>query len=402
MVETEGNAFKRDVFAVLIGRLREPRRFIQVLAGPRQTGKTTVARQVLAGLWMPSHYATADEPMLRDREWLSREWEIAREKAGGKGGVFVLDEAQKIPGWSETVKRLWDEDAVSGCPLRVVLLGSSPLLVRHGTEESLAGRFERIPVTHWSLAEMHAAFGWNADRYVYYGGYPGAVTLVGDRERWARYVLDSIIEPSISRDIQLMARVEKPALLRQLFHLACDYSGQVLSYQKMLGQLRDAGNTDVLAGYLRLLEGAGMAAGLERFSGSRVRQRGSIPKLQVLNTAAMTATSAGDFEAVRGDSDRWGRLVESAVGAHLLNAARIGPFEVFYWREGKHEVDFVIRRGKDSVAIEVKGGLKAGRLSGLAAFTREHKPTRSLVVGGGGIPLEEFLLTPPADWFRAG
>lgn len=391
--------YRRSVFDVLFARLNEPRRFIQVLAGPRQAGKTTLARQVAAALAGPSHYATADEPILRDREWLRREWGEARDKATEGGALLVLDEVQKIPGWSETIKRLWDEDAFSGIPLKLVLLGSSPLLVGRGIRESLAGRFEVIPITHWSYPEMRDAFGWSLDRYAYFGGYPGAVSLAGDRERWARYIMDSVIEPSISRDILLMSRVDKPALLRQLFHLACDYSGQVLSYQKMLGQLRDAGNTEILAHYLALLAAAGMVTGLSKFSGSMVRQRGSSPKLQVLNTAFMSATAPGGFEEVRSDSERWGRLVESVVGAHLANGARTGDFEVFYWRRGKAEVDYVLRRGAAVVAIEVKSGMKARRLSGLASFTRAHASARALVVGGEGVRLEEFLLAPIAKWF---
>ena len=400
MDEMEKNAFKRPVFDVLFARLKEPRRFMQVLAGPRQVGKTTLAKQVMAAMAGPAHYATADEPTLRDREWLHREWETARSKATGSGIVFVLDEAQKIPGWSETVKSLWDEDTQSGSPVKVVLLGSSPLLVRRGMNESMAGRFEVIPVTHWSYAEMRDAFGWTPEQYVFFGGYPGAVPLIGDRERWSRYVMDAIIEPSISRDILLMTVIDKPALLRQLFLFACDYSSQVLSYQKMLGQLRDAGNTVILAHYLELLTWAGMATGLQKFSGSRVRQRGSSPKLQVLNTAFITATSHGEYEAVNRDSARWGRLVESVIGMHLLNGARTGNFEVFYWRDGKYEVDYVIRRGPNVIAIEVKSGRKTGKLSGLAAFTRAYKPKRSLVVGGEGIPLAEFLLKPVVDWLR--
>lgn len=246
---------------LLIERLSERRRFIQVLAGPRQVGKTTLARQALERIKAPSHYASADQPAGRDRAWFEAQWEIGRNLAAGAarlGAVLVLDEAQKIGDWSELAKRLWDEDSAKGLPLKVALLGSAPLAIQQGLSESLGGRFELIRVTHWSLSEMRDAFGFDLDRYLFFGGYPGAASLIKDQERWVSYILDSLIETTLSRDILLLSRVEKPALLRQLFRLACDYSGRVLSYTKMLGQLQDAGNTVTLAHYLQLLSGAGL------------------------------------------------------------------------------------------------------------------------------------------------
>ena len=396
--------FRRPMLGILVSRLREPRRFLQVLAGPRQTGKTTLAQQAIEALGVPAHYASADEPTLRGRPWIEEQWEVGRLKTreGGKGAaLLVLDEVAKVPGWSETVKRLWDEDGRARRPLKVVLLGSSPLLLQRGLTESLAGRFELIRVPHWSFAEMREAFGWTLNRFLYFGGYPGAAPLVGDRDRWARYILDSLVETTISRDILLLTRVDKPALLRRLFQLGCDYSGQVLSYQKMLGQLQDAGNTTTLAHYLDLLTGAGMLTGLAKFAGQRVRQRGSSPKLQVLNTGLMTAPSPLDLEGAHRDREFWGRLVESAVGAHLLNSASGTKVEVSYWREANREVDFVLRAGKRVVAIEVKSGRKRETPHGLEAFSKAFRPYRSLLVGGQGIPVEEFLLRPAEAWFQA-
>lgn len=396
--------FRRPMLATLLARLREPRRFLQVLAGPRQTGKTTLARQAIETLGVPAHYASADEPTLRGRSWIEEQWELGRLKVrqASKGGaLLVLDEVPKVTGWSETVKRLWDEDSARRVPLKVILLGSSPLLLRRGLTESLAGRFELIRVPHWSFAEMRAAFGWSLDRFLYFGGYPGAAPLIGERDRWARYILDSLVETTISRDILLLTRVDKPALLRRLFQLGCDYSGQVLSYQKMLGQLQDAGNTTTLAHYLELLSGAGMLAGLPKFAGQRVRQRGSSPKLHVLNTALMTAPAPVDLEGARRDREFWGRLVESAVGAHLINSAAGTKVEVFYWRERNREVDFVLSAGKRAVAVEVKSGRKREALPGLAEFSKVFRPHRLLLVGGAGIPLHEFLLRPAEAWFEA-
>ena len=380
-------------------RLSEPRRFMQVLYGPRQSGKTTLAQQLMADLEIPSHYASADEPTLKDRTWIEQQWEVARFKVESEeSALFVMDEAQKIDGWSETVKRLWDEDTAKGLPLHVMLLGSSPLLVQRGLTESLAGRFEVIPVTHWSFAEMREAFDWSLDEYIFFGGYPGGADLINDQKRWSNYIKDSLIETTISRDILLMTRVDKPALLRRLFELGCSYSGQILSYQKMLGQLQDAGNTTTLAHYLNLLEGAGLLAGLSKYAGQRVRQRASSPKLLVLNTALMTAQSQLSLGEAKQDTDFWGRLVESAIGAALINGLRGENIELFYWSSRNREVDFVLSRRKSVVALEVKSGRRKVTLPGIEAFSKEFRVEKRLLVGAQGIPVEDFLLTPPPEW----
>jgi predicted AAA+ superfamily ATPase len=386
----------------LLKRLKEKRRFVQVLAGPRQVGKTTVVRQVMEAAKIPAHYGSADEPTLRDRTWLEQQWDIARLKAkeGKTGALLVLDEIQKVADWSSVVKLLWDKDTHSGVPLKVVLLGSSPLLIQSGLTESLAGRFEVIPAPHWSFIEMREAFGWNLEQYLFHGAYPGAAELIDDPERWRRYILDSLIEPTISRDILLLTRVDKPALLRRLFQLGCAYSGQILSYQKMIGQLTDAGNTTTLAHYLELLQGAGMLAGLAKYSRGQVRQRGSSPKLQVLNTALMSAQDHRSIAEARQDGDYWGRLVESCVGAHLINSTFGTNASVTYWRERNHEVDFVLQQGKTTVAIEVKSGARRESLPGMDAFVRLFKPKRQLLVGGQGIALEEFLSKSAAHWLQ--
>lgn len=390
--------YQRPQGAVLAARLNEPRRFIQVVAGPRQVGKSTLVQQVSENFDRPVRHASADEPTLRGTEWIAQQWEAARLSAGSTGSVLVLDEIQKVPGWSETVKRLWDEDTRSKCPLQVVLLGSSPLLITRGLSESLAGRFEVIALPHWSYAEMQAAFGWSLEQYVFYGGYPGAAPLIGDPARWRRYILDSLIETSISRDVLLLTRVDKPALLRRLFELGCRYSGQVLSYNKMLGQLLDAGNTTTLAHYLELLAGAGMICGLPKYAGDVARSRASSPKLQVLNTALMTATSGHALDEARKDPEFRGRLMESAVGAHLAAAAFCGDCKLHYWREGNFEVDFIVQSGRRLTAIEVKSGRAPRVHAGTEAFAKAFKPQRSLLVGGDGISLEDFLSKPVVHW----
>lgn len=386
----------------LLKRLREKRRFMQVLAGPRQVGKTTLVRQVMEASRIPAHYASADEPSLRDRVWLEQQWDIARLKAreSKAGALLVLDEIQKVVQWPDAVKLLWDADSHSGVSLKVVLLGSSPLLIRNGLTESLAGRFEVIAVPHWSFTEMREAFGWNLEQYIFYGAYPGAAELIAEPERWRRYILDSLIETTISRDILLLTRVDKPALLRRLFHLGCAYSGQILSYQKMIGQLTDAGNTTTLAHYLELLQGAGMLAGLSKYARGPVRQRGSSPKLQVLNTALMSAQDSRSIAEARRDGDYWGQLVESCVGAHLFNSSFGTNISVNYWRERNYEIDFVLHEGRATVAIEVKSGGRRQSLPGMSAFVRQFRPKRQLLVGGQGIPLEEFFSKPAAHWLH--
>ncbi len=391
---------RQTIHDELLKRLKERRRFVQVLAGPRQVGKTTVVRQVMEASKMPAHYASADEPALRDRTWIEQQWDIGRLKARGEktGALLVLDEIQKVANWPGVVKMLWDADTLSGVALKVILLGSSPLLIQSGLTESLAGRFEVIAAPHWSFAEMREAFGWNLEQYTFYGAYPGAAELIEDPERWRRYILDALIETTISRDILLLTRVDKPALLRRLFQLGCAYSGQILSYQKMIGQLTDAGNTTTLAHYLELLQGAGMLAGLSKHARGQVRQRGSSPKLQVLNTALMTAQHQRSLAEASQDRDYWGRLVESCIGAHLFNSSFGTSLSVTYWRERNHEVDFVLQHGTTTVAIEVKSGARRVSLPGMEAFARKFKPKRQLLVGGQGIPLEEFLSKPAAHW----
>lgn len=397
-------SYTRPTGKLLAQRLEEPRRFIQVVTGARQVGKTTLVRQVLAASDMLFQYASADEPTLRGRQWIEEQWDAARllqRQKGVKGVVLALDEVQKIGGWSEAVKRLWDKDSAAGCNLKVILLGSAPLLIQRGLTESLAGRFEILHLSHWTFSEMRSCFGWDLDTYLFYGSYPGAAPLITDPERWSRYILDALIETTIARDVLLLTRVDKPALLRRLFELACTYSGQILSYTKMLGQLQDAGNTTTLAHYLDLLAGAGMVTGLQKYSGSTVRRRGSSPKLQVLNTALMTAPLGLSMDEARTDRAFWGRLVESAVGAHLTNAQSAGTCKIFYWREGNHEVDFVVQAGRSLTAIEVKSGRVRGTLTGMDAFSTAFKPTRKLLVGEDGISIGEFLEEPVEQWVKA-
>ncbi len=393
--------YQRSAYQALRQKLLKPRLFLQIISGPRQVGKTTLVQQVLDGLPSAYLYASADEPGLLDYTWIEAQWNIARKKINNKkAAVLVLDEVQKVPNWTTVVKKLWDEDTRHKTPLQVVLLGSSSLLMQKGLEESMAGRFEIINLSHWFFSEMRDAFGWNLDKYIYFGGYPGAAALVDDEPRWAKYVVDSLIEPTIARDILLLNPVYKPALLRQLFQLGCHYSGQILSLQKMLGQLHDAGNTTTLSHYLKLLEGAGMLTGLQKYSGPIVKQKASSPKLQVLNNALMTSQSDYNFAAAKQKPEYWGRLVESTVGAHLVNSV-LGNNDVriFYWRSGNFEVDFIIKKGAKIIALEVKSTSREVTLPGIAEFKKSYKGATPFLVGGSsGVALEEFLAQPLANW----
>lgn len=394
--------YKRLIYNDLTNRLKEPRRFIQTLLGPRQVGKTTLTLQVIESLKIPIHFISADTATLEDLYWVTSEWDQGRRLAKESGeALLVIDEIQKIPGWEKVVKKLWDEDTRKKIPLKIVLLGSSPWLMQKGLSESLAGRFEILPVTHWTFLEMKAAFNWDLDTYIYFGGYPGAAEFADKKDptRWTNYINDSLIETTLSRDILLMTQVNKPALLRRLFQLGCHYSGKILSYQKMLGQLHDSGNTTTIAHYLDLLSGAGTLTGIQKYSPKQVHAKSSSPKLQAFNTALISAQSGKTYEEAREDPSFWGRLTESMVGAYLANAIRGTSIELFYWRERNQEVDFILKKGKSLVAIEVKSGFRRDALSGMDAFIKAHRPKHSLLVGNSGIPMEEFITTPILQWF---
>lgn len=382
----------------MLKRLREKRHFIHVLYGPRQVGKTTAARQVMQEIGIPAHYATADQPSLRDEVWLEQQWEVGRSLAHKRSALLVIDEIQKVSDWAEGVKRLWDEDTASGSKLRVLMLGSSRLMIQKGLTESLAGRFETIRAGHWSFKECSEYFGWDLDTYIFFGGYPGAADLIKHPDRWRHYMQDSLIETTISRDVLLLTRVDKPALLRRLFAIACEYSGQILSYNKMLGQLSDAGNTTTLAHYLDLLNGVGFVTGLHKYSGSAVVRRGSSPKLQVCNTALVSAQVGLSPSETKSDSDLWGRLVESAVGAHLLDICAERNIDLYYWRDRNDEVDFVLRSPRKLTGIEVKSGRTGKAHRGMSAFSKRFNPDHVLLVGSGGIPLAEFLRGDLSQW----
>ena len=388
---------------LLRSRLKEKRRFIQVLAGPRQVGKSTIIADVLSTLEIPYVSESADDLTASPDSWLQGIWDRARLLAKRHGeALVVIDEIQKISNWSEVVKRLWDEDKKTGADVKAVLSGSSRLLLMKGLSESLQGRFELIPVPHWSYSEMKDVFGFTLDEFIFFGSYPGPADLIGDEKRWKAYIRDSIMEPSLTKDILMLTPVQKPALMRQLMELGSYYSEQIMPFEHMLGQLSDAGNTTTLAHYLELLRQSGLLAGLQKYSGSEVRKRASSPKLQVFNNALLSSRHPMDFSAAKSDETFWGRLVESAVGTHLLNSVTGEDVNLGYWREKHDEVDFVLYNDHHAVAFEVKsGGRTYGR--GMDAFLKRYPGSKVFSVSAKAdgasmvIPLEEFLLTNPFD-----
>ena len=388
--------YQRPLVDRLVKAVRRLPELIHIVTGPRQVGKTTIAR-TLSDRWAgPKRYAAADELFPPNAEWIRNQWQLARRDAHARPCLLILDEVQKVRGWSEVVKSMWDADRREGHRVRVLLLGSSALLLAKGTSESLAGRFLLHPCLHWSWIECRDAFGWDLERWLFFGGYPGAAVLADDESTWRTYVRDALIESVLARDVLSLQRVTKPALLRHLFAFACHFPAQSVSYSKMLGQLQDAGNTTTLAHYLRLLETAFLVTGLERFSAGQARSRGSTPKLVVWNNALVSAVNLQSFHAARHDSSWWGRLVENAVGAHLVNHLHGVSYEISWWREGRYEVDFVVRSGRRVTALEVKSGREAAR-AGLDAFVATHRKARTFLIGPGGMPLSEFLSADPAE-----
>ena len=387
----------RKQFGILKERILEPRKFMQVVAGPRQVGKSTLVLQVLNELNIPHSLLAADAVNPEDSDWIHRIWEAARTTMilqGADEYLLVIDEVQKIDNWSEIVKREWDSDTRNRINIKVVLLGSSRLLLKKGLTESLAGRYELIRMPHWSLDEMRDAFGFTLDEYIYYGGYPGSAHLIHDERRWRKYIKDSLVSPAIEKDVIMTTNIYTPALMKQLFELGCSYSAEILSLTKLMGQLQGAGNVTTLSSYLKILDECALLTALYKYANDEARKRGSVPKYQVYNNALMTAYVGRGFAKDRVDTRAWGRWVESAVGAHLMSMADELDYDVYYWREGSKgedkEVDFIVSFGGKLMAIEVKSG-RRGMNSGLPAFTEAFHPDKALVVGTGGVSLEDFL-----------
>lgn len=393
--------YQRTIIKEIEKRITSNRKFIQVIAGPRQVGKTTIVNQLLKKIKIPSYYISADIIYGSGASWVEKHWEVARQRyrqSKAKEFILAIDEIQKVENWSTILKKLWDEDTLSESWIKVIISGSSRLLLQKGLTESLAGRFEMTYMGHWSYTEMAEAFGWTPEQFVWFGGYPGSADLICDESRWKKYISDSLIETSISKDVLMLTRVDKPALLRRLFELGCNFSGQILSYTKMLGQLQDAGNTVTLAHYLNLLGTAGLLSGIEKYSGSKIKQRSSSPKFLVHNTALISSIQQENFEQIRHKHDSWGRFVESAVGAHLINFSVTGGFSLYYWRQGNYEVDFILEKRGQVIALEIKSGTSS-KAAGMEKFKQIFSPYKLLLVGEKGLPWQDFLNIDPEELF---
>lgn len=394
--------YKRIYFNIIKNRINEERDKIQVLVGPRQVGKSTLIEQILQDCTIPHEYYSADDVVGLSQNWLAEIWESQRIKMELRSEpkrLLVIDEIQKIKNWSETVKAEWDRDTREHRELLVVVLGSSRMLIEKGLTESLAGRFELIRIPHWSYTEMKDCFGWTFSQYVYFGGYPGAAKYIHDESRWKNYVKDALIEPSISKDVLMNTQILKPQLLRQLFEIGSSYSGELLSLTKIAAQLQDAGNVTTLAGYLHLLDECNLLCGLQKYAEDNARKYNSVPKFQVYNNALRNVYSDENYTQAAENPKSWGRYVESAIGAYLINQAANNDFKVFYWRDKNDEVDFVLTRRQKKIAIEVKTGRRTMN-DGLPKFSETFKPYRSLIVGSGGISAEEFLTIDTEMLFR--
>ncbi|MBI2376975.1 MAG: ATP-binding protein [Deltaproteobacteria bacterium] len=366
---------------VLAERLEEPAPGrIQLLAGPRQVGKTTLLLELVERFSELAVYAAADEPGSALPGFWERLLARAEQTCADQGrAILLLDEAHLLADWAPRLKGAWDRFRRIKAKVHVVASGSSSLHLARGSRESLAGRFELLTLTHWSARSMADVFGLKgeeaAEAVVRAGSYPGAFHLLDDPARWSAYVRDAILEPAIGRDILALTSVRRPALLRQIFAVAASSPAQILSLQKIQGQLQDSGALETIACYLQLLEDAFLVAALPKFSAQPRRQRAAPPKLVTLNNALLAAVSSTG--PVRDDPARFGAWVENACLAHAWNAGQ----RVSYWREEPLEVDGVVEGSWGKWAIEVKtADLRPSELRGLLELTLRYPKYKPLVV----------------------
>lgn len=395
--------YKRPHLAILQQRMAEPRKRIQIVMGPRQVGKSTMVGQFASDLKVPYDIFAADAVNRYDSSWITNRWQEERIKMDlrqEKERILVIDEIQKIENWSEQVKKEWDSDTREGRNLKVILLGSSRVLLQKGLEESLAGRFETIKMGYWDWTEMRDAFGFSIDQYVYFGGFPGLADTISDENRWHNLIEDSIISPILARDIVEIEEIRNSALLRQVFELACIESAKELSLTKMQSSL-NKGTVPTIKTYLNILDQTMTVKPLQKYAPSAIREKNSIPKMQVYNSGFRNRYAQFTFDQARTNPTEWGRQVESSVGAHLANHSIPDGFELLYWRnERKQECDYVLKKGQKLVAIEVKSS-RADNTSGFEEFKKLYsdKISTALIVGPEGLPLEDFFGLKVSDLF---
>ncbi|PIR24996.1 MAG: hypothetical protein COX62_05900 [Deltaproteobacteria bacterium CG_4_10_14_0_2_um_filter_43_8] len=360
-------SFELPFVKTLHERLLEKKPKIQVILGPRQVGKTTGLLQCLKKLKQPQHYISADDVLSASSSWILEQWQAAQSK--GTNTILAIDEIQKIPQWSETIKKLWDEQThQKKNSLKIILMGSSSLQMQKGLTESLTGRFELIHVPHWNYYESNQIHKMNLQDYLKYGGYPGSYDYLKNKERWKTFLKDSIIETVIGKDILMFSQVRSPALFRQAFEILCFYPAREISYNKLLGQLQEKGNVELVKHYIELYAGAYLIKTLEKYSNKAVLRKGSSPKILPLCPALVQFARPEE-------SEQTGRLFELAVG---LECKRF-PGKLFYWRQGNNEVDYIYQEEGKLFAIEVKSGRKKTH-SGLDAFAKQFKKVHPLII----------------------
>jgi predicted AAA+ superfamily ATPase len=359
---------KLPMYATIDKRLKQDHNLIQVILGPRQVGKTTTVNHYLEKEFKgKSLFKSADAQLSVGFNWITDIWQEARDH---NYDLLVIDEIQKLENWSEIVKKLWDEDRRAGLKLKYILLGSSSLDIQKGLSESLTGRFQLIAAYHWNFSESEELTGMSFEEYLKFGGYPQSYAFTKDLDEFNSYVKRSILSTVIEKDILNNHTVKSPALFKQAFEIIMGYPAQEISYTKLLGQLQDKGNTDLVKHYISLYEGAFLIKSIFKYSGKEVKRRTSSPKLIPLCPSFYFLSILSDYT-----SDERGRVFEAIV-ASALNRLN---YKMYYWREGNLEVDFVLKKGRRLIGIEVKSGRRKNT-KGLEAFSKKFPEAETIFV----------------------
>lgn len=340
---------------------------IQVVLGPRQVGKTTTVLRMIEDHYADSAlYVSADSIFNAEAQWLREQWQ----KALREDKILFIDEIQKCHNWAEAIKSLYDETKRSKKNLQCVLLGSSSLAIQKGLSESLTGRFQILRAYHWNFDESKRGYELSFDDYLRYGGYPGSYQFIHDDDEWAQYVANSIVQTVVEKDILQYNTVKSPALFKQTFEIIMSYPAQEISYTKLLGQIQDKGNVELVKYYIQLFEGAFLLKALEKFSAKAVLTKASSPKILPLAPSLAYLQIRAPYE----EQER-GRIFETIVGGQLVRTGE----KLTYWREGSLEVDFVLSKGRNIWAIEVKSGRKKSAKS-LGLFKQKFPQAKSCII----------------------